>query len=113
MKIKTILPILAAFALLISAATTPAQPAPGFSGTAGVSAPGPVGAIDPATGLPIAPTVVPWKDENWKDPSKVLKEVDYDGLPISEVAHDLANQFTNSFDVLLPHDWEPSPGEEP
>jgi len=71
--------------------------------------------FDPNTGLPVNPSAAPaepWKADDWKEPAKTLAEITYEGLPISEVALDLAKQFTNAFDVLLPHDWEGSSGEE-
>ena len=60
------------------------------------------GQIDPATGLPADQ----WKDPNWQEPEKVLTEVRYDGLPVSEVARNLRLLFTNAFDVLLPGSWQ-------
>jgi len=89
-------------------------------------------AIDATTGLPVAPPlhrnftskfiemnsinngkrltpdpVAPpeWKDPAWKEPAKILLEVNYDGLPVSEVARNLTELFTNQFDVLLPRGW--------
>jgi hypothetical protein len=47
----------------------------------------------------------PWKDPKWKDPDKVLPEVVYDGVPISEVAHDLRKKFDEAFDVVIPTSW--------
>jgi hypothetical protein len=61
--------------------------------------------VDPATGLPVAQPAPEWKDANWKDSGKVLPQVAYDGLPVSEVARDLSEQFTNQFDILLPQGW--------
>lgn len=78
-------------------------------GVGAATAPGafayqPPAAVDPATGLPLpAP---PWKDPNWKDPEKVLAEVAYDGLPLTEVAKDLRKQFKDAFDVLIPNSWQ-------
>jgi hypothetical protein len=42
------------------------------------------------------------KVSDWKDPDKVLPEVVYDNLPITEVAEDLKRKFGGEFDVLLP-----------
>jgi hypothetical protein len=42
------------------------------------------------------------KGSNWKDPEKVLPEVTFDGLPITEVVEMLRKQFNNDFDVLFP-----------
>jgi len=58
--------------------------------------------FDPTTGLPSAPPAPPpWKDPNWKDPDKVLPEVVYQGLPLSEVAIQLRAEFKD-LDVLIP-----------
>ena len=73
--------------------------------------------IDPATGLPAdgsppfkdttgRPT---WIDPAWVDPNKVLSLVDFQGLPLSEVARNLREQFTNYFDVILPADGPGDP----
>jgi hypothetical protein len=62
-------------------------------------------AIDPATGLPIPQPAPEWKDPNWKDPEKVLRQVVYDNVSVSEVVSDLRQQFTNDFDVLVPAGW--------
>jgi hypothetical protein len=59
------------------------------------------GAIDPATGLPLAVAVPEWKDPEWKDPKKKLT-ISYEGLPMSEVAADLRKQFDDAFDILIP-----------
>ena len=47
-----------------------------------------------ATGQPQAQPLPDWKDPEWKDSDKILSEVKYDQLPISEVTRDLANLFT-------------------
>jgi hypothetical protein len=57
--------------------------------------------IDPATGLP----ATSWKDAGWKDPDKILPNVFYDGLPLSEVAKNLRDEFKDAFDVLIPNGW--------
>src|SRR5436190_14651630 len=54
--------------------------------------------VDPATGLPLAGPESKWKDPQWKDPEKVLKQVTYDGAPISEVVRNLRDQFDSAFD---------------
>lgn len=59
--------------------------------------------IDPMTGLPIAPQSE-WKDPNWKDPDITLADVQYDNLPLSEVAKNLRDQFKQQFDIILPSD---------
>ncbi len=56
--------------------------------------------VDPATGLPMSPPE--WKDPNWEDPVKVVKDINYPDLPVKEVAEDLKRLFEGSFDVLLP-----------
>jgi hypothetical protein len=58
-----------------------------------------------ATGQPHNQPLPEWKDPEWTDPDKILPEVKYDQLPLSEVANNLANQFTNQFDILLPRGW--------
>lgn len=59
--------------------------------------------IDPMTGLPVAPQSE-WKDPNWKDPDITLADVQYDNLPLSEVAKNLRAQFKQQFDIILPGD---------
>lgn len=59
--------------------------------------------IDPNTGLPLP---VVWIDPNWKDPDKVLPEVNYDALPLNEIADQLRKEFNNAFDVLIPTGWQ-------
>jgi hypothetical protein len=63
----------------------------------------PVPLIDPTTGLPIPQSAPEWKDPEWKDPDKALPEVFYDGLPVSEIARNLSEEFKGEFDMLLPH----------
>lgn len=86
----------AIFLLVVSTAAATAQPAMG-------GAP----AIDPSTGLPITQTAPTWKDPDWKDPVKVLPEVTFDGLPVSEVARHLLDQFSNEFDIVIPRGYAP------
>ena len=38
----------------------------------------------------------------WNEPEKVLPEVVYDGVPITEVGEDLRKKFDSEFDVLFP-----------
>jgi len=68
------------------------------------------GPIDPVTGLPAngsppfmdkngAPT---WIQQSWPDPTKVVSLWWPDGLPVSEVARYLHEQFTNTFDIIMP-----------
>jgi hypothetical protein len=67
-------------------------------------------AIDPRTGLPIAQSTTDWKDPNWKDPDKVLRQVDYDGLLLLDVVANLRQEFTNDFDVLVGAGWSDPSG---
>jgi hypothetical protein len=60
--------------------------------------------MDPRTGLPVPQ--VTWIDPSWKAPSKMLSEVNYDGLPLSEIARQLVQEFKGEFDVLLPRGWQ-------
>src|SRR5262245_46280013 len=59
--------------------------------------------IDPATGLPLPPPV--WIDPNWKEPDKILPEVNYDALPLPDVVEYLRQEFKGAFDILLPSAW--------
>ena len=61
-------------------------------------------AIDPNTGLPLPTTV--WIDPNWNVSDKVLPEVNYDALPLHEIAQQLRKEFNNGFDVLIPSQWQ-------
>ncbi len=86
-------------------------PAPTFDPTTGAAiyqpnqpgAGGPAMAIDPATGLPVNPSAdSDWKDSNWKDPDIVIKDVNFDGIAIVEVANYIRDQFKGEFDIILP-----------
>jgi hypothetical protein len=66
--------------------------------------------IDPQTGLPVVPPKPEWKDPNWKDPDKVIPKVSYNNVPISEVARDISQTFSNAFDILLPYNFGQSSG---
>jgi hypothetical protein len=61
--------------------------------------------MDPQTGLPLPPPR-PWIDANWQEPDKVLPQVFFDGLPLSEVSRYLRDQFKDAFDVLIPSGWQ-------
>ena len=63
-------------------------------------------AIDPVTGMGMKPPGKPWKDENWKDPDKVLPEVSYDGKQLYWVARNLREEFKDAFDVIIPRSWQ-------
>jgi hypothetical protein len=70
----------------------------------------PNGAIDPSTGLPVSTPPPQWIEPNWIDPNNVLSNVDIDGLPISEVARFIRQQFTNdSLDIIIPNSYVPDP----
>jgi hypothetical protein len=60
--------------------------------------------VDPSTGLPATAPV--WIDPNWKDPDKLLKEINYDALPIGVVVEHLRQEFAGAFDVLIPNGWQ-------
>src|SRR6266404_1172323 len=38
----------------------------------------------------------------WKDPEKILPEVRFDGVPITDVSDVLRDEFNNDFDILVP-----------
>jgi len=64
---------------------------------------GPAPTFDPTTGMPINPPAdSDWKDPNWKDPDIVIKEVNFDGMAIADVANYIRDQFKNEFDIILP-----------
>lgn len=93
---------------LATAQSFPQPRAPAINNATGLPAPPPgypqyrTLNIDPTTGLPL-PTPSPeaqWLDPNWKDPDITLANVEYDGLPLSEVAKHLREQFKNQFDIL-------------
>jgi len=58
-------------------------------------APLPVNAVEPAR--------EPGRPTDWKDPDKVLAQVNYDELPITEVGRNLLDQFGGEFDILYPN----------
>jgi hypothetical protein len=113
MKTKLPLQIPAVLLILVVAMiTASAQPAPkkapAVNPVTGLPAPGGVPLIDPTTGLPPAPA--PWKDPNWKDPAKVLPNVNFpEGLPVTAVVRYLREQFNNDFDVVIPQQYNPTP----
>jgi hypothetical protein len=45
---------------------------------------------------------LPGKNVDWQDPKDILPDVNYNGLPITEVAADLKDKFPGEFDVLFP-----------
>jgi hypothetical protein len=71
---------------------------------AGRSQPQTMPDIDPQTGLPIAPapTQPEWKDPEWKDPDVRLADVNFEGLPIGEIAKFIRDRFKGQFDIILP-----------
>jgi hypothetical protein len=89
---------MAILALILSIASVSGQavnPATGLPVAPGVPA------FDPTTGAPISPQQE-WKDSEWKDPDIVMTNVAYEGLPLSEVARDLRTRFKEQFDIILP-----------
>jgi len=112
MKLKCYLPVLAAVSLLVAfpaeagaqdsqPANTPSEKSPGQSplvaGTFVDPATGLPTSVDPTTGLPASHE---WIDAAWDEPSLVLTNIDFDGLPLSEVVRRLREWFKGSFDVL-------------
>ena len=96
MKTRLSIPVLAAALLLKGAAL--AQ----FPGA--VQQPP---SIDPTTGLPVAGLAPDWKDPDWKDPETTLS-LNYDGVPVAEVARDLRKQFSEAFDIVVPNNRLPA-----
>lgn len=43
-----------------------------------------------------------WIRPDWTDPGLKLDDVNFDGLPVSEVVKTLRQRFTNAFDVIVP-----------
>ena len=83
--------------LLASLAVVMAQPAaPQFTPSSTVPA------LDPTTGLPLTQSIPEpqWIDPNWSDPGIVLTNLDYDGLPLTEVARQLRLCFKDQFNIL-------------
>jgi hypothetical protein len=105
-KLRTLIPAVVVIGLIAVLTTVPAVVAHAtdkknvVNPTLSVPTPSP---IDPTTGLPVLPPA-PWKDPNWKDPDKVLTDFSYDGVPLSEVADHLREQFKGAFDVLTPNE---------
>ncbi|MGA2053504.1 MAG: hypothetical protein ABSH19_09345 [Opitutales bacterium] len=89
-SMKHILRAWALSGLMTLATATPAGAADAPAANSTASAAGPVLAPAPA---------VAW-------PSKILPEVNYDGLPLSEVVKRLQDTFGDGFDVVLPTHWE-------
>jgi hypothetical protein len=58
--------------------------------------------IDPATGLPLAQADPEWKDPEWKDPNITVTNVNFDGMPVGDIANLIRDQFKGEFDVILP-----------
>ncbi|HTV39716.1 MAG TPA: secretin N-terminal domain-containing protein [Candidatus Sulfotelmatobacter sp.] len=94
-----------------SAQQPPTPPTPPAAINPATGLPEPVPNIDPRTGLP-ADGSPPFKDSNgattwidpaWTDSGKVVNSVEYPDIPLSEVARNLREQFTNYFDVIIPN----------
>jgi len=93
--------IVVAAALWTAVSNGQAPPVPAYPAAGGAPP-----AVDPTTGLPMADPSTRWKDPKWKDPDKVLPEVVYDGVAISEVARDLRKKFNDAFDIVVPNSWQ-------
>lgn len=111
---RTKLKISAVIVLLITSAVslTRAQAPLGSGAMAvnpGVGFAGGPPAVDPATGQPVS-QAENWKDSNWHDPDIVLTNVNFDGLPLTEVALYVREQFKNQIDVILPTAGSPPGG---
>jgi hypothetical protein len=97
------LALIAVLTMATGAAAPPADNKSAVNPVTGLPSPP---TIDPNTGLPLPPPQPPWKDPNWKDPDKVLPNVSFDGLPLSDIARYLREQFNDAFDVLIPNGWQ-------
>src|SRR5580704_9811101 len=104
---KTKLQILTAIAFTIISITASAQ-TPGINPATGLPSPP---SIDPNTGLPFdgadgafmdAKGQRTWIDTNWVDPDEMLPSLSYDNFPLTEVARNMRDRFTNDFDIILP-----------
>jgi hypothetical protein len=58
--------------------------------------------IDPATGLPLAQADPEWKDPEWKDPDVTVSNVNFDLMPVGDIANLIRDEFKGEFDVILP-----------
>ena len=138
MKSKLQIQIPAAILILLATlATAPAQPAPAAptpinpaTGMPATATGG--GGINPATGQPVPdlasfeqrlqriiaqkaqPSPEPqWIASDWPDPGIVVTNVNYDNLPLFEVARDLRERFKNQFDILpMPKAFDKDWGSE-
>ena len=57
-------------------------------------------AIDPNTGLPMPAPPPQYIDPKWTPPALVLTNINWDGLPLIEIANQLREDFKGSFDIL-------------
>ena len=109
-KLQILIAVLSIVFSMAKASAQQPQPAPvRINPETGL--PEPVSNLDPVTGLP-ADGSPPFKDANgtptWIDPScgdpgKVVSSVQFLGIPLSEVARYLREQFTNYFDIIIPN----------
>ncbi len=120
MKYKILLSVLACLSVLLlsprptvaqqnppTPPTPPVAPAPPWSNVVDPTT-GMPGGVDPQTGLP---RQVEWIADNWTEPSLIVSNFNCDGLPLSEVARSLREQFTNAFDIIVPESWTAPSGE--
>ena len=84
--------------LLLSPETAPAQ-----------NGLNPLVAFNQDAGTPAPPDQ--WIAPDWKDPDITLTNVDYDGLPASEVARNLQKEFNNNFDIMIAPAWTSPTGD--
>lgn len=106
MKFKLFQLASACLLLFLAAGPVPAGP---VDPTTGLPLPGPAfGPIDPQTGLPVAQELI---SPDWVDPDITLTNVDYIGLPATEVVRNLREAFKNSFDIIITPAWTKPDGE--
>ena len=60
--------------------------------------------FDPSLDCPY-PRLRLGKSPDWKGPDKVLDKVDFPGFNVSEVVNYLRDQFSNSFDIVVPKSY--------
>ena len=117
MKFKLLLSALACLpVLLLSPCATVAQPSPPAPPVA--PAPPWSNLVDPTTGLPGGvdpqtglPRQVEWIPQDWSEPNIVLTNFNCDGLPVSELARQLREQFKDTIDIMVPASWTAPSGE--
>lgn len=110
MKLRVYLPVITAISLAAGALhTAQAQNIPPAAPGRSVQVPTSMAlypatvqpvAIDPNTGLPMPVAPPQYIDPQWSPPALVLTNVNWDGLPLSEVTFQLREDFKDSFDIL-------------